>query len=263
MVDNPKFSPNELVGDESLDIPYIPVAEFSESAPRKEANAPQLNAWQKLVATTAFGPVVAFTILLIGLALAVNLVGLDNLGTQVKVDKSVDIPLDNIGAKARTSLPNAEGLDVDGSLKVQGTLVLVPNSQPANPQTGSIYIDDTTAKIYYYDGTVYRVLVSDDDEDSSFVELQTAGGLDPQAGSLALTGTVSANSLVGSGAGITDLNAANISTGTISNGLLAGQGAITILAGIRAKRNAMHRESCGSGIEREDESTSRCVGGAG
>ena len=125
---------------------------------------------------------------------------------------------------------NAGGVDINGGLKVQGSLVLVPDNQPANPQTGSIYIDNETAKMYYYDGTGYQVLLSRD-EDSSFVELQTTGSLNPQVGSLALTGSVSANSLIGSGNRLTDINAANITTGVISNNLLAGQGIFTIVAG--------------------------------
>ena len=105
MDDTPRLNHDlDFDGNEDLDTPYIPVAEYNGSNPTTGAHTSDLSVWRKLLATTIFGPIVAFTILIVGLALAINLVGLEKLGTQYQVEDSVDIPLEDVGAKARSSL---------------------------------------------------------------------------------------------------------------------------------------------------------------
>ncbi|MDQ5885046.1 MAG: hypothetical protein QG645_208, partial [Patescibacteria group bacterium] len=69
--------------------------------------------------------------------------------------------------------------------------------------------------------------------DDNFVKLSTANwATTPQQGNILISGSVTANSFIGNGSNLTNLNANNLSSGIISTNLLPGSGSITCPSGV-------------------------------
>jgi hypothetical protein len=63
-------------------------------------------------------------------------------------------------------LSSADELLVNGDLVVNSTLVLSPQEEPTNPQTGQIYYDSTEKVARVYDGSGFRKLIAAENNDN-------------------------------------------------------------------------------------------------
>ena len=70
--------------------------------------------------------------------------------------KSQPIPL---GDLAKSSLSENRSIQINGQLNVNGSLVMKPSTQPANPVPGQIYYDQDTNQLSYFNGTEFVSLL--------------------------------------------------------------------------------------------------------
>jgi hypothetical protein len=83
----------------------------------------------------------------------------NNTNPSTSVDLSgVKLSVDN--------LSSADELLINGDLVVNSTLVLSPQDEPANPQTGQIYYDSTEQVARVYDGASFRRLLASETNDN-------------------------------------------------------------------------------------------------
>lgn len=136
---------------------------------------------------------------------------------------SVSPPQPALTVPLAISAPEAaknSALVVNGNLRIGGTTSLKPSQRPLKPSFGEQYVDSNDRQLYYYDGTRWVVLGRDEAVLGLIggrVRLQPEADQAVQTGTVRLTGTLQAALLQGSGAGLTALNASNVTSGTISN----------------------------------------------
>ena len=145
------------------------------------------------------------------------------------------------GTKQTGNVTNQSGSDsasfshlvVTGELKTDYGLILAPHARPAQPTAGLLYLDDTTKKLTYYDGTKFVTLQGDG---VGGVRSLTAEGsgltiTDDGSGNLTLKVTTQA-----AGSSIsTPVSVAQGGTGAVSlasNGVLVGNGTAAITAAV-------------------------------
>jgi len=122
---------------------------------------------------------------------------------------TVSIPLDAFNTKGLESFETARIINVNGQLKVNGSLVLAPINRPADAVAGQLFYDKTTNQVNYFNGSSFIQIL-----DSQAEVLKSVGGL---------TGAV------GVGAGISTTNGLLTNNGVLS---LQGQtGNVSFTAG--------------------------------
>ena len=158
---------------------------------------------------------------------------------------SASIPLQDLGKEA-SSLDTGQ-LSVNGQLNVNNGLVLKPSKRPETPTKGQTYLDEGDGQVYYYTGTTWSsfgaptgsetlkprvdaldtqaTLTTAQLEDltaalATKVSLQQTIGI-AQNGNIVVTGTIVGGNFQGSGINLGDLNASNITVGTIDSNRLA------------------------------------------
>lgn len=198
-----------------------------------------------LVALAAFG--------LMALGFGLTLGG-NSPTASTRNQASVSIPLDGLVPERDQVVIGT--LSVNGPLKINGGLTLKPSARPNNPATGQTYLDRDDGTVYVYDGqnwsslgvsgalnqlpdrvgtveqTITQLQNSSSVSQTNFdtvtqslrskVDLQAANA-PPQTGNIAVTGVIAAASFQGSGAGLLDIDADAIATGTLDDARLSAR----------------------------------------
>lgn len=134
----------------------------------------------------------------------------------------LSVPLDGINAAEAAA---KSSLILNGSLRINGGVVLKPSRRPTAPVIGQQYLDEGDKKFYYYNGTGWVALGPDEKILGLLdgkVSLQ-AGTPVLQSGNIGITGTVTAANIQGNGANITNISAVNVTSGTINNTRLSDE----------------------------------------
>ena len=72
------------------------------------------------------------------------------------------IPLASLAANGAITV-SGKALNVNGQLRVNGSLIMTPAAQPALPSTGQIYYDQTSNHLKYFNGTEFVQIQTDKD----------------------------------------------------------------------------------------------------
>lgn len=147
------------------------------------------------------------------------------------------VSLGNIDqAAARLEASKADTLEVNGRLYANQGIVLAPSSTPGSPVNGQLYLNRDDGRVYYFSRGQFSSLATS--REVAALEAQQAtstlspdefiqNGDTPQAASFNITGNgrvggvMTAASFSGSGAGLTALNATNISAGSLDDARLS------------------------------------------
>ncbi len=70
------------------------------------------------------------------------------------------LSLSRLNTDLATALGQISQLDINGNLRVNGSVVVTPSEAPANPVIGQIYVDNQTNQLYFYDGDEYQMIVT-------------------------------------------------------------------------------------------------------
>jgi hypothetical protein len=144
------------------------------------------------------------------------------------------VPLSELVQSGALSIGTGSQLNVNGQLRINDSAVLVPTTQPSNPQTGQLWLNSANNQLYYYNGSAF-VPVADDNTTVKSIggssgTLAVGSGLSSAGNILQNTGVLSVQGQTGTvnfsaGGGIT-LNGTVISTTALpANQLVLGTGA--------------------------------------
>ena len=240
------------------------------------------------------GGVVALVLLLVGLGgfgIKKAITYQNNLAKQGSVATNYGTsasPLNDLANQSANGLSvvtdSSARLTVNGTLDINGSLIINQSGKPANPVKGQIYYSKTDNKLWFYDGTRFidityassaptpvssvqgqtgavtftggrgisvtgttisstlptgvqsllagsaNISITSDgnggytitDANGGVgVELQNSTPGSPQTGNINITGTIIAGSFQGDGSGLTNLNASNVASGTLSDARLS------------------------------------------
>jgi hypothetical protein len=110
------------------------------------------------------GAVLLFTLLSVagGLYFAGSQTGQDTKNSKPKVDDFAvsSLKVQNLSPSQELQFNQAGELDVNGQLKVNNTIVLMPMAQPSNAVTGELYYNQINNQPYYYNGKQFISLSS-------------------------------------------------------------------------------------------------------
>ena len=82
-------------------------------------------------------------------------------GPQANNYAVASLPLGGVKVADKLQLGEADKLVINGQLRVSNSLVLTPQTEPANPTAGQIYFDQTAKVPYYYNGSQFVGLATD------------------------------------------------------------------------------------------------------
>ncbi len=153
------IDPNLQGGSLSGDNPVLQqrVIPAEELVTKKVYNNPRFFVWATLAAITVL-------ILLTFFAYIILRSKAVDSSKQVKVSypkSASSVNIDQLG------LGQLGQLDVNGSLYVNGALVVKPSNQPSAPSAGQIYYGQDNNKLFYFDGTNFKSLLSNNESVTS------------------------------------------------------------------------------------------------
>ena len=96
---------------------------------------------------------------LIGLLIA-KIQKTENYTPETNSYNTTNIPLEQLSQELGLDLGQVSQLDLNGRLRVNGSLILKPSETPKNPTTGQIFMDDTTKRLYFYDGNQFKAITT-------------------------------------------------------------------------------------------------------
>lgn len=222
--------------DNSLERnPSSPYSSSLEStAPKMQTvvvqRGPSLFGFNKL-AFKVTGAAIAVILLVAGGAFAYNNFqgrkAAENLAKKGNYTVS-NLSLSDVKTNDQLKVGQADSLSVNGKLEVSETVVLAPSSAPTAPETGQIYYDKTANSLYYYNGSTFVPVASQNATVSSLGGLTGAinagSGLSADGGTLQNTGVLSVQGQTGivnftAGGGVT-ISGTTISTTALPAGQL-------------------------------------------
>lgn len=115
---------------------------------------------RKLNKSVYIGSALVFVVMLFVLSTGVIKVQSPNKGNKSASASPLDysvtsIPASSLGVKNQGQDVTLKRVSINGQLQVSNGLVLTPTSKPTKPVKGSMYLDEKTKRIYYYDGTKF------------------------------------------------------------------------------------------------------------
>ena len=84
----------------------------------------------------------------------------ENYTPEASSYNTTDIPLEQLSQELGLDLGQVSQLDLNGRLKVNGSLILKPSETPKNPTTGQIFMDSETKRLYFYDGSQFKAITT-------------------------------------------------------------------------------------------------------
>lgn len=150
---------------------------------------------------------------------------------------ATSIPLGDIADKAQVNLGQISQMQVNGTLQINGSLILPVSQVPENAKEGQVYYDKGTGKVYYYNGQEFKAVAAVGDGVTSISGLK--GDIVLGQGFNVTNGTINVTPQTAQGTtGVTSFQGQSGSVvltpgaGIIINGTTIANGGVTSIGGL-------------------------------